>query len=374
MRVLYYNKDAAPNRRIVEVPYERLQSVVVTDGSGTADADRVVLTYSAVNEPKPYPQLLVEQDTAQGAILHGPYDLQTLEFSDATRTATLTGTKNLFWQERLSSAGTDVERDISDQLRLILNSLRNTEPFKLWLSDVDDGGIGFTTVLDGMVAEFARVRGFSGFLEQLAENGLTAFTYNTFDENMVASRPFVQIIPRYPVTGASGPQYQVRGADLTIDVIRNVLLQPTENEDFATVTPDLTNPPTRWRRRHIVSSQRIFTYDDIDYFESGVRGVGPIVYDDTLVGSGYTQREHDLRRWTMQNTARNMTLSQTSGIMDETLMGDIVVPHQRVTARGENWLINAVDHAWTADDGYVRTIRATEWQGNFERVSVREIT
>ena len=369
MRVYYYD-----NGRYVEIPFERLISVRVVDGSGTANADQVSVEYHALNEPKPLPQLIVEQALEEGPILHGPYDLQTLGYSPSTHTATLTGTKNLHWQDRLSSAGTTQERTIRGQLSAVLSAMLRgaVDPYAHWLNI--STGIGLEGVVGQLTGELARVRNFASFIQVLERVGLTAFTYNTFDARGVASIPIVSIIPKYP-TSVGGSQYDVRGANTRHALNRDVFLVGAELEDFKTEVPDLTNPSGRWKTRTIVSGQRLFAYaDDVLYYVSGNDEISPVVYSDTVVGEGWTQVDHDLKRWDMQNTSRSCVLKQAYDMMYETPVSQFVVPHQRVTARGETWLVNAVEHTWDASLAYIRTLNATEWQGSFERVVAREIS
>lgn len=365
MRAFYYDKG-----RYVEIPFERLKNVRVVDGSGVESADQVTVEYHANNEPNPLPQLIVEQDLEEGPILHGPYDLQTQDYDPATRTATLSGTKNLFWEERLSAIGTAQERAIRDQLEAVMTALRVIQPYALWLSD---DGIGFDTLVGTMTSELTRVRNFSSLMQQLQTNGLIAFTYNLFDANGLASAPIVSFIPRYP-TALRGSQYELRGRNKTYTVDINQVLRPTEEEGFRISRPDLTNPPGRWRTRRIISSQRQFAHsDDVLYFVSGSDRESPTVYSDNVVGQGYTQQDHDQRRWEMQNTARSCTLKQAYDIMYETPLSGFAIPHQIVRARDDWWLVNTVEHSWDADSGYIRTIMGTQWQGGFQRIPIRSL-
>lgn len=381
-----------PDNTHVPVPYSQLNEIMLTDGSGLSVANQITVKYKLEEDLDVNPDVIslinythiyvVQRviDTLRGDaihdVVHGPYDVLTEDYDNESRLITITGTQNLFWEERLSIAGTATEVNIVNQIHSLfdVSNYGNIEPYKGWIDSM-----GLETMLGFINADLIKVKAFSELVSALERWGFTGYTQAGIS-GVFRKPEQVVFVPRYPVDGRPSfnrVEYQLQTRRGYVDLDAVILHSNFEIfENVKLTIPAAVNRPDTYKTRRIVSGFRAFAYsDDVQYLLSGDEKVGPVIYKDNLLGQALTQLEHDTTRWELQNTSVEVSFEDSWPMPDVHFPNTplfplhfYIVPHQRLRELGYSWRVESVTHKWSSSEGYIRTINAYLWQGFFERV------
>ena len=390
-----------PDNTHVSIPYNQLNEITLTDGSGLEVANQILVKYKLdedldnpninildlINFKYIYVVQRVVDELRGNAIhdvIHGPYDVIDEDYDNESRLVTINGTLNLFWEERLSVAGTPTEADIVAQINTLFDTANygGIEPYKGWIESM-----GLQTLLSYIQADIIKVKTFSELVSALERWGFTGYTQTglftvVFDGRNITRVADQQVVfvPRYPVNGRPSfkrVEYQLNTLTGYTDLVDVTTTRLKPFEQVRLTVPAAQNTVGSYAERRIVSGFRAFAYaDDVSYLKSGKAGVGPVIYKDNIVGQALTQLEHDNIRWDLQNTAVEVSLQDVWPMPDIRFpntplfpLASYIVPHQRFRSLGYTWRAESVTHSWKSGEGYIRTINSYLWQGFFDRVA-----
>ena len=133
----------------------------------------------------------------------------------------------------------------------------------------------------------------------------------------------------------------------------------------------------------IIGIRRLFGANVKDNIILSAGTLRPPVYLEADTGPNLLKQREEMQRWMLQNECAIMTAVRrfATPYTDPALA--FITPYQLLIlgahhrppgSTGPLWQVRQVNHAWDDVGGYLQTIRASLWQGDFFRTSGAGVT
>ena len=402
--------------RFSEIPLEHIANIKWNDTVSGQAAATVRLTPAAALTLANAPDSLIivpsERESLQ-VPAYGPYEVASGPDWNGEG-YTIQGTIGVDFTARFATGSGPGLASIVSQVRAFSND--RYEPFLGWTSAPlpTDGPnvakLGFDAVTNLVTATLYNVADLADLENRLGQFGLSAYMLVEWPASGNQATITLAIWPLHPLAITLFPglsiernEYFVQpriGAvstwrnNLPMDFVSPNVALPNETaitevgnmEHHPNVAiPDAFNSPVgarkpSYRTRRINVGYRLLGVEEvIQVYHTGSRDPALWRSPQVVSAGGTTKMAEELQRWNMQNSAAELSLKRFVGDSWAALSDEFYVPHQVVTfpqeifAEGWNaeqraFVIREVNHEYDVNRGYSQEIKATLWQGPFERL------